>query len=257
MIFLAARKIFQSVFVLNGDDDAPGGILEQAVERLADLLFAHRVARALDVGGIGQQRQHTPAPPRGERIEVGHLAVNGRVVDLEVARHDDRARRAGDGQRHRPRNGVAHLDELHLERADAHRLPGLHDVELDAGDIMLRELASYEGAGELRAVDRRRHTPEHIGNRADMILMPMRNQIGAQALAVVGQVGDVRDDQVNAQHVLTWEDGAAVHHDDIVFIFKRRHVLANLAQTAQRNDSQLPHWFSPPFASSARYTQLL
>ena len=134
---------------------------------------------------------------------------------------------------------MAHLDELHGKRADFDNILRLDDVHLDVVDIMLRQLAAYERAGQFRSVDRRRHAAEHIRRRADMVFMSVSDEIRAHTLPVALQIGDIRNHQVNAEHILSREDRAAVHHDDIVAKLKRRHVLADLAKPTQRNDSQL------------------
>ena len=228
------------------DDDALVGVLEQAAERLGDLLFAHRVAGTLDVGGIRQQREHALIAPCGQRAQVRHLTVDGGVVDLKVAGDDHRAGRAGNRHGHRAGDGMAYLDKLNRERADLHRIPRLYHVQLDAGNIMLRQLAAYERAGQLRAIGRRGYAREHIRHRADVILVSVGKQIRAHALAVVDQVGNVGNHQVDAQHILPGKDGAAVDHDDVVPVLKRRHVLADLADAAQRDNSQLCQVLHPP-----------
>ena len=57
-----------------------------AEHAFGDGLFSGGEARALCVGGICQQRQHTLAAILGNRGQVGHgVAGQRRVVDLEVA----------------------------------------------------------------------------------------------------------------------------------------------------------------------------
>ena len=229
------------------DDNPPLRVLKQVVERLTDLLFAHRVAGALHVRGFRQHRQHAAASPRGQRIEIGHFAVDRRVIDLKVARHNHRARRTRQRHRHRARDRMAHLDKLHGKRAGLNHILRLHDMKLDVADIMLRQLAAYERTGQLCAVNRRGYARQHIRRRADMILVAVGEQIGAHALPVAFQIRDIRNHKINAEHIGPRENRAAVHHNDIVAEFKGGHVFADLAQTAQRNDSQLCQLASPPF----------
>ena len=96
---------------------------------------------------------------------------------------------------------MAHLDELHGERADLDHVLRLHDMELDVADIMLRQLPAYERAGQLRAVNRRGYSRQHIRRRADVILVPVRNQIRAHALPVSLQIGDVGNHKVHTEHI--------------------------------------------------------
>jgi hypothetical protein len=82
------------------------------------------VAPLLGVGGVREQQPHAGVVgQRAEPSEVGEAAVDGREVDLEVARVQDRAlgRVEGDGE------GVGHRvgdgDELDVEGPDLRRSP--------------------------------------------------------------------------------------------------------------------------------------
>ena len=99
------------------DDDALLAALEQAVEGPAHRALTHRVARALDVRRIREQRQNALLAKLAKAGKVDDLAVDGRRVDLEVARVDNGAKSCVDGKRDRVRDGVVHVDELHAELA--------------------------------------------------------------------------------------------------------------------------------------------
>ena len=51
-------------------------------------------AAAIDVGAVGEQRQHALRAELGEAVQVEVLAVDRRLIDLEVAGVDDHARPA-------------------------------------------------------------------------------------------------------------------------------------------------------------------
>ena len=99
------------------DDDALLAALEEAVEGPSHGALAHRVARALNVRRIRKQRKDALLAELAEAGEVDHLAVDGRRVDLEVARVDNGAKSRVDGESDRVRDGVVHVDELHAELA--------------------------------------------------------------------------------------------------------------------------------------------
>ena len=71
-----------------------------------------------------------------------------------------------------------------------------------------------------------------------MVFMAMGKQITADMIPFPHQIGDVRNHQVHSQHVFLREHTAAVHHNDVVFIFKNIHVLAYFVHTAQRHNPQ-------------------
>ena len=65
---------------------------------------------------------------------------------------------------------------------------------------------------------------------------PTQN-VSADTVTVFDQVGNVGDDQVDAQHVLLGKDGTAVHHDDILAILNDINIFADFLDTAQRDDA--------------------
>ena len=224
----------------HGDDDAARRLLKQVAEGLRDLLFGHGVAGALHVGGVRHQRQHALVADLRDAAQVDGLARQRRVVHLEVAGVEHHAHRGGDGQRARARDGVVHAHELHLERACGHHVARLHLVELrDAGEPVLLQLVFAQRQRQPRSVHGRGNLTQDVGHRADVILVAVGEEVAANLLLVLLQIADVRDHQIHAWHVLAREDGAQIHHNDVVLILQYRQVFTNLAQAAQRYDLQL------------------
>ena len=62
--------------------------------------------------------------------------------------------------------------------------------------------------------------------------MPRRSAV------VLHQIADVGDDAVDAVHIVPGKGHAAVHDDDLAAVLIGGHVLADLIETAQRNDFQ-------------------
>ena len=71
-----------------------------------------------------------------------------------------------------------------------------------------------------------------------MVLVGVGDDEGLDALALVAQVGDVGHDEVDAVHLLLGEHQPAVDDDDLVGVLEHRHVLADLADAAERDDAQ-------------------
>src|SRR5258706_2369178 len=90
--------------------------------------------------------------------------------------------------------------------------------------------------------------------RANVILMPVGNEEATNAVKLVCEVGDVGNDEINAQHLLIWEHQPGVDDDDVFAIFDRHHVLANLAQAAQWHDA---YWTDPAVALGGAVALLL
>ena len=223
----------------HGDDHPAVRLLEQLVEGGCHLLFGHGVARALGVGGIAQQRQHALLPQLGQPAQVDGRAVHGGVVHLEVAGVNDGAHRGFDRQGAGPRDGVVHVDEFHGKAAR------LDDVALgdhvQRGHVLqpvLLQLVLAQRQGQLRAVDRRGQVAQHIGHRADVVLVAVGDEIAPDLLPVVLQIAGIGNDEIHPRHILPGEYAAEVDDDDVVLIFKYRQVFADFAQAAQRYDLQ-------------------
>ena len=222
-----------------GDDDALGAAGELPYERGAHGLFTQGVAGTLHIGGVGKQRQNALLTQLAEAGQVDDLAVDGRGVDLEVAGVNDGAHPRVDGEGRRVGDGVVHMEELHLELAGLHSLARLHGDELGGvQQSVLLQLQLDEPGGEAGAVDGGVDLLEDVGNGTDVVLVPVGDEHAPQAAVVLHQIADVGDDAVDAVHIVPGKGHAAVHDDDLAAVLIGGHVLADLIETAQRNDFQ-------------------
>ena len=71
-----------------------------------------------------------------------------------------------------------------------------------------------------------------------MILVTMGDKETFDLVLVLFQVRNVRDNQVDSQHVILWECKSAIHDNNAFAIFESSDVHSNLFQSAQRNDFQ-------------------
>ena len=65
-----------------------------------------------------------------------------------------------------------------------------------------------------------------------MVFVTMGQEDAPQFILVLHQVGDIRDDQVDAQHIVFGEHEARIEQDHVIAITEHGHVLADFAQTA-------------------------
>ena len=222
-----------------GDDNALFAPSELPDKRLAHGALAHGIARALHVGGVRQQGQDTLLAQGAEPGQVDDLPVDGSGVDLEVSGVDHGAHAGMDGEGHGVGDGVVHMDELHLELAGLHGLACLHRHQLGAvQQPVLLELQLDESGGEAGAVNGHVDLLEHIGDGPNVILVAVGDEQAPQPGLVFHQIRHIGDDAVDAVHVVAGEGHAAVHHDDLAAVLIGGHVLADLIQTAQRDDFQ-------------------
>ena len=131
------------------------------------------------------------------------------------------------------------MDKLHLKFAGLHGLAGLYGDELrGVQKAVLLQLQLDEPGGKAGAVDGGVDLLENVGDGADVILVSVGDKHTPQTAVVLYQIADVGDDAVNAVHIVAGEGHAAVHDDDLAAVLVGGHVLADLIQTAQRDDLQ-------------------
>ena len=80
------------------------------------------------------------------------------------------------------------------------------------------------------------------GRRADVIFVTVRENDAFDPLAVLGQVGNIRDNNVDAQQFGLGKHQAAVDDDNIVSPAYGHAVHSELAQAAEGYDVQFSSW---------------
>ena len=97
-------------------------------------------------------------------------------------------------------------------------------------------LGSTSASVNARAVDRAVEERHHVRHGADVILVAVREDERLDLVAPRLDVGEVRDDQVDAQLVGVREHDAGVDEDGRVLPRHGHHVHAELAEAAERDD---------------------
>ena len=106
-------------------------------------------------------------------------------------------------------------------------------------ELVLLDLVAEQAAREGARVDRHaRELGEDVGQRADVVLVGVGDEERAHLGAVLLEVADVGDDEVDAEHLLVREHEAAVDDDDVVAVLEDVHVLADLPHPAERDDAE-------------------
>src|SRR5215469_15404546 len=103
---------------------------------------------------------------------------------------------------------------------------------------MLFELAFHVGEGELGGVDGDFKFAEEPGQSADVVLMAVSEDNGADVLFVFDEIRNVGNNDVNAEQFRFREHEAGVNHNNVVFPANREAVHAELAEAAERDDLQ-------------------
>ncbi len=86
-----------------------------------------------------------------------------------------------------------------------------------------------------------RHLAHQIRQRADVILVPVREHDRAHHLLPLAEVREVGQDEVDAEMLVAREREPGVDDDDRSVRLVDGHVLADLAEAAERNDPAHAH----------------
>ena len=148
-----------------------------------------------------------------------------------------------EGDAHRVRDRMADAERHDVERPDVDLVARVERKHRIVVELVLLDLVAEQPAGQRAGVDRHaRELGQHVRQRADVVLVGMGDQEGPDLLAVLLEVGDIGDDEVDAEHLLVREHQPAVDHDDVVAVLEHVHVLADLAHSAERDDAERHVW---------------
>jgi len=210
------------------------GVGENLVELAADGALAGRVSLALDVGGILKQRQDAVFAVFGEGVQIEELVVGGRGVHFEIAGVDDYAERGVDGERDAIDQTVGHADGVDGEDSGLEALVGTHFAQVGVIEqSVLVEFVFHVSERELRSPDGDVEFGEHPGNRADMIFVAVREDDAAHALAVLDEIRNVGDYDVDAEQLGFREHQAGVDDDDVIAKAHGHAVHTELAEASE------------------------
>ena len=215
------------------------GLRKDFVEAGNDGAFAGRVAGALDVGRVLQKGQDAALAVFGEGVQVEGLVVERREIDFEVAGVDDDADGRFDGEGHAVDQRVGDADGLDGEGAEGEFLLRRDlDERGFVEQLVLFEFAFDVGQRELGGVDGNLELAEDPGQAADVVLVAVGENDGADVLLVLDEVGDVGHDDVDAQQLRFREHEAGVDDDDVVFPAEGEAVHSEFAESAEGDDFQ-------------------
>ena len=77
------------------------------------------------------------------------------------------------------------------------------------------------------------------GNAADVIFVAVRHEHRAQFGGALADVGEIVDDDVDAEHLVVGKHQAAVDDDQVVVRLDDGHIAADFAAAAERDDADV------------------
>ena len=174
-------------------------------------------------------------PSSASRDMSAGLAVDRGLVELVVAGQQHRAQLGGEDDAAHVGDRVREVDQLEPEGAGLDLLARRQLLQRRVGEFVLVELGADHADGQLAAVDHRRRAdlPHHVGQRADVVLVAVGEDDRLDVVGAVAQVGEVGQDEIDAEHLGGREHQAGVDDDDPAVLFDDGHVLADLPQPAE------------------------
>ena len=107
---------------------------------------------------------------------------------------------------------------------------------------VLFQFVFHVGQGEFCAPNRHVQLAQNPGQGANVVFVPVSENNALYFLPVFGQVGDIRDNNIDAQKLGFRKHQAAVDDDDIVTPSYGHAVHPELAQAAEGYDVQFSSW---------------
>ena len=195
----------------------------------------------LGVGRVGHQQVDALATEPRPAAEVGDPAVERQLVHLEVAGVQDGAGRGADRDGERVGDRVVDGDELAVERAE---LLGLALLRPRACSGLIRcscSLPSISARVSREPISGMSgFLAQQVRHRADVVLVAVGQDDRLDVVPAVPEVAEVRQDQVDAGLLGVGEQHAAVDDEQPAAVLEDRHVAADLAEAAERDDPQSP-----------------
>ena len=133
--------------------------------------------------------------------------------------------------------GVHPFDVEASERPGVARPDGVQFGGLD--EPVLAQLVAQEPESQRGAVDGYRESRQHIRERTDVVLVAVGEHDAADIADALLQPRDVRDHEVDAEHLLLREHEPGVDDHDVVAAAEREHVAADLSEPPERDQGHL------------------
>jgi hypothetical protein len=223
------------------DNNAALGPREDIFISRADDRLRRGATPCLDVNTIGDEEMDAPFGEAAQFAEVGEAAVDGRWIELEVAGVNDESSWSLDCESDRIGNAVANPERFQGEIALAIGFVGVRFKfnQLDlAAQLSFVQLRANQAKGQGGRVNLDGgQVGNEIGNRPDMIFMPMRDEDCADFVPVLAKVGDIGQNEIDAQLLFFGKAHAAIDDDNVVLGLKEKHVAANFSKAAEKDQA--------------------
>lgn len=125
-------------------------------------------------------------------------------------------------------------DKFDAEHAQVDHIPRADHAQIDlVVQLVFLEFFLDEAQSQGGAVDWGIYLAQDEGKCADMVFMTVGEKDRPHLFRTVGKIGDVWNDDVDAEHIRLGKHQATVDDDDVITVFENGHVEADLAETAR------------------------
>ena len=132
------------------------------------------------------------------------------------------------------------MNHFYIKDTEFEFVARLLDMNLCLFDILvLFELAVDDAACKGCAVDWHVEVAQHVRNTTDMVFVTVSDYDALYLIDILLEVSDIRDNEVDTEHITIRECHTAVDNDDVVVIFEYGHVFADFLKAAKWNNLQL------------------
>ena len=221
-----------------GDNDARIRVVaEDLIDVSAHSLFGRGMSGALRIGGVAHEGKHALVAELCKTLQIDRISVYGCVIDFKISGVDNGSRRGFDGQRGSIHDAVVGLDEFYIKVSELDDISERYNMPFcNLQQIVFAELVFDDAHGQACSVDRNIDLFQNIRKGTDMILVSVCDDKSLHLVNILFQIGSVRNDKIDAEHIVLREGKTAVHDHDTVSVLERSDIHADLLQASQRDD---------------------
>ena len=193
-----------------------------------------------DVGAVANESEDALFANGAQVFFAGRFADDGVFVQLPVAGVEDAALRRLDQESVTLGDRMGERDIGNVERADGKfAVIVLDHIHLDfTGDARFLQFAAHEFGSEGCGIDRDAQIGCEIGDRTDMILVPVSNHQSFEAVQPVLDEFEIGEDEIDAGILLTRKGHAEIDHEPPPLAAIEIDVHPDLAGPAKREKQQ-------------------
>lgn len=193
---------------------------EHGLDVALNLRFGHLMSRHGRVGRVAHQTQDVALSETLDVFKVGPIADMGAGIELEVAGVDDDAGRRLNDDAEAAGDVVGKREELDPEHAELDPVAAFDRMQpqLFAGMDVLHFFLQH-GAGQVAGVDQRvAELGREVGDAADVVVVTVGDNDAADPLFFAAQVPRVRNDVINAGHVVFGKLQTQVNDENVLTV---------------------------------------